>query len=160
MYWLHFALWQDNVWLAVDTPPPKRRRKWTKRSRLDNESDKQTILSPKHLKASSSGDENVSFIASYSSSSSEEEVCLCIFMYDYILIDIMCVCLSIFIPSLQEGMLYRKPDEAEVLFGGTEKTKSGAPSKSSPAQQQKNRKTPTTGQQQSQKKYDYRSHSW
>ena len=80
MYWLHFALWQDNVWPAVDTPPPKRRRKWRKHSRLDNESDKQITSPLKRLKScSSSSDENVSFIAPYSPFSSEEEVCVHVF---------------------------------------------------------------------------------
>ena len=76
MYWLHFALWQDNVWPAVDTPPPKGRRKWGKHSRPDYES---AISSQKRFKACSSSDENVSFIAPDSSASSEEEVCVHVF---------------------------------------------------------------------------------
>ena len=77
MYWLHFALRQDSVWPGTAAPSPRSRR-WRKHSRLDYESDRQTI-SLKRSKASSSSDENASFIAPYSPASSEEEVCVHIF---------------------------------------------------------------------------------
>ena len=73
---MQFALQQDNVWPTVDTPPVKRRKMWRKHSRPKYESDAEITSSLKRLKPSSSSDESISIIESYSSSIPEKEVCV------------------------------------------------------------------------------------
>ena len=147
LYWLHVAPLQDTVWLSIDTPFPKSRKRRVKHSKPDSESDRQTISYLKRLKPCSGSDENVSFIGHYSSSSSEEEVCV------HILCNTYCVvCLSTFMHNLQEAKQLKKPEKPGVLHVGKEKEHPSV-------EQQKNKNKPSTEQHQNQEKYNYRSHS-
>ena len=59
---------------------------------------------------------------------------------------------------LQEGTPYKKPEEPEVLYPGKGK-KSAVSGKGPSAEQHKNKDKPSTERQQSQEKYDHKSHS-
>ena len=71
---------------------------------------------------------------------------------------VWCNQLHLYTHPLQEGIPYQKPKEAEVLYAGKE-SKSAASRKGPSAEQHKKKDKPSTERQQSQEKYDYRSHS-